>query len=148
MGAPCFLNSIVASCICRCVPRCTGGNFCSTGVLHGNFTPPRISPSCPHGVKRWLGRSLIITDAVIAVQPRHEAVSWTDGPARTLLAVIDAGLLHRWSWRILQSRLPPRAARQLSYAVSGYSFVKVQREKVLSYRKGIKSAFFMHILKK
>ena len=28
--------------------------------LHGSCTPPRISPSCPHYVPLWLGRSTIV----------------------------------------------------------------------------------------
>ena len=30
------------------------------GARHGNLTPPRISPSCPHCLWLWLGRSIII----------------------------------------------------------------------------------------
>ena len=29
------------------------------GARHGNLTPPRISPSCPHRLWLWLGRSII-----------------------------------------------------------------------------------------
>ena len=30
-----------------------------TGARHGNLTPPRVSPSCPHCLRLWLGRSII-----------------------------------------------------------------------------------------
>ena len=30
------------------------------GARHGNFTPPRISPSCPHCLWLWLDRSIMI----------------------------------------------------------------------------------------
>ena len=43
-------------------PRPIGNHQTVGGLiqLHGNHTPPRISPSCPHCVKLWLGRSTII----------------------------------------------------------------------------------------
>ena len=47
--------------ICPRRPTCTGNHQAADGCrLHGNCTPPRISPSCPHCVKLWLGRSTII----------------------------------------------------------------------------------------
>ena len=32
----------------------------AAGAAHGLCTPPRISPSCPHYVPLWLGRSTIV----------------------------------------------------------------------------------------
>ena len=32
----------------------------SANAHHGNFTPPRIAPSCPHCLRLWLGRSIMI----------------------------------------------------------------------------------------
>ena len=31
-------------------------NWSAAGAAHGNLTPPRISPSCPHCLRLWLDR--------------------------------------------------------------------------------------------
>lgn len=41
-------------------PDCWAVNWSAAGTAHGNLTPPRISPSCPHYVPLWLGRSTIV----------------------------------------------------------------------------------------
>ena len=40
--------------------RSQGSDWTAAGTAHGSCTPPRISPSCPHYVPLWLGRSTII----------------------------------------------------------------------------------------
>ena len=72
------------------------------GARHGTLTPPRISPSCPHCLCLWLGRS-IITRLLTRVGPvfenqsqcetaRHRLFCGRMGPLCTFLAVFDAGL--------------------------------------------------------
>ena len=84
------------------------------GARHGNLTPPRISPSCPHCLWLWLDRS-IITRLLTRVGPDKPAAMrdgppraalWTDGyRCAPFLAVFDTDKhLYRWSWRILQRR--------------------------------------------
>ena len=41
-------------------PDCWAINWSAAGAAHGNLTPPRISPSCPHYVPLWLDRCTII----------------------------------------------------------------------------------------
>ncbi len=57
------------------------------GAHHGNLTPPRIAPSCPHCLRLWLGRSIItrlltrvgpVSPAAMRNSP-PQAVLWTDG---------------------------------------------------------------------
>ena len=62
------------------------------GARHGNLTPPRISPSCPHCLWLWLDRS-IITGLPARVGQDSRGVLPQCETAR-----------HRWSWRILQCR--------------------------------------------
>ena len=69
------------------------------GARHGNLTPPRISPSCPHCLWLWLDRS-IITGLLTRVgldKPASmrnsppQAALWTDGHrSAPSLAVFDA----------------------------------------------------------
>ena len=54
---------------------------------HGNCTPPRISPSCPHCVELWLGRSTN-AGAVIARQVGHGLLSGRTDPLTTFLAAL------------------------------------------------------------
>ena len=61
---------------------------------HGNLTPPRISPSCPHE-NGWTGVSLL-PDGIIARQ-LVQLFCGRMGTARHLiLAVFYAGNPHRW----------------------------------------------------
>ena len=47
--------------ICRYIPsQWAISNSGGWLPLHGSCTPPRISPSCPHYVPLWLGRSTIV----------------------------------------------------------------------------------------
>lgn len=63
-------------------------------VRHGNLTPPRISPSCPHE-NGWTGVSLL-PDGIIARQ-LVQLFCERMGTARHLtLAVFYAGNPHRW----------------------------------------------------
>ena len=71
------------------------------GTHHGNLTPPRIAPSCPHCLRLWLDRSIIIrlltrVGPVAPVAMRNsppQAVLWTDGyRSAPSLAVFDAGI--------------------------------------------------------
>ena len=75
---------------------------------HGNLTPPRISPSCPHCVKLWLGRSTIICG-----QDHCEAACqscfWIDGYRSSPYWAVfmqKQCLPHRWSSRILRIAVP------------------------------------------
>ena len=55
------LSSYAYTCIRHYFPRWQGGKLTDrAGARHGNLTPPRISPSCPHCLCLWLGRSIII----------------------------------------------------------------------------------------
>lgn len=63
-------------------------------VRHGNLTPPRISPSCPHE-NGWTGVSLL-PDGIVARQ-LVQLFCGRMGTARHLtLAVFYAGNPHRW----------------------------------------------------
>ena len=53
------LTIVLFACIRHYFPR-QGGNLNCAGAHHGTLTPPRISPSCPHYVPLWLGRSTIV----------------------------------------------------------------------------------------
>ena len=102
-------------------------------MLHGTFTPPRISPSCPHCLRLCLDRSIRI-GKVLAIQPATVCFlsRWTRfAPS---LAVIYAGLypLHRWSLRISQRCFSVSGLPMERISGSGYAFFKVHEKKVLS----------------
>ena len=71
------------------------------GTHHGNLTPPRIAPSCPHCLRLWLGRSIIIrlltrvgpvSPAAMRNSPPQAAFR-TDGyRSAPFLAVFDADI--------------------------------------------------------
>ena len=115
------------------------------GARHGNLTPPRISPSCPHCL-------IPVSPGAVAGQEYHyqiadegqirkplttmrnsppQAALWTDGHrSAPSLAVFDAGsqpaqvvLAHPPA-----SLQPPsrRASRQRTYPAAGYSVCKDQ----------------------
>ena len=76
------------------------------GAHSGNFTPPRISPSCPHCLSLWLGRGTIVGGRG-RCETGCQACFWMDGNRwAPCLAVFYAGNLHRWSWRILRIAFP------------------------------------------
>ena len=58
--------------------------------LHGNPTPPRISPSRPHCLKLWLGGSIIVDRQDYGKPGRHGLVSGRMDTALHLIAVIDS----------------------------------------------------------
>ena len=73
-------------------------------------TPPRISPSCPHYVPLWLGRSTIVRG-----QDHCEAACqscfWMDGYRSSpswAVFMQKQYLPHRWSSRIRQIAFPRR----------------------------------------
>ena len=82
----------------------------------GDFTPPRISPSCPHCMWLWLDRGTIVGErgcGETACQSRF----WMDGPAGHLHwpsftkeaegeAFSLPSFYRRWSWRILRIAFP------------------------------------------
>ena len=104
------------------------------GTRHGNFTPPRIAPSCPHCV-------VPVSPGAVAGQEYHDGWRGSDQgsfgspgrnakqpatgcfvdgwvPLRTLCAALIGAAVegrdfpsrlspYRWSWRILQRRFSP-----------------------------------------
>ena len=98
----------------------------------GSFTPPRVSPSCPHCLCLWLGRGTIIGEwghCDVACQSNF----WIDGPAVHLIwpsFTKSTKSFRRWSWRILRIAFPVFRLTHWSYLAAGYGFVKEQmREK-------------------
>ena len=90
------------------------------GARHGNLTPPRISPSCPHCLRLWLGRSIIIRLLTVSLQYSLPVLlygrmgtalhlSWPSFITKSEFAAIP--YRYRWFWRILQCRckLPLRS---------------------------------------
>ena len=67
---------------------------------HGNFTPPRIAPSCP-----FQDRSTN-AGAVIARQIGHDLLSGRSDPLPTLLAAFMQIDLHRWIFALPPMSLP------------------------------------------
>ena len=95
---------------------------------HGNFTPPRISPSCP-----FQDRSTN-AGAVIARQIGHDLLSGRSDPLPTLLAAFMQIVCTGGSSRSLQCRCPFSVFTRHTngcISVSGYSLEKV-REKAFS----------------
>ena len=80
---------------------------------HGNFTPPRISPSCPHE-NGWTGVSLL-PDGVIAKQLVQLFCGRMGTALHLTLAVFDAGNPHRWVMAHSPESLPAGAGRQGTY---------------------------------
>ena len=68
--------------------------------LHGNFTPPRFSPSCPHCLSLWLGRSIIVPRWNLRKTVCRRPLS---GPMESLMPVC---FYRRLSSRIVRCRLP------------------------------------------
>ena len=80
----------------------------AAGTAHGSCTPPRISPSCPHYVPLWLGRSTIVRG-----QDHCEAACqscfWMDGYRSSPYWAVfmqKQCFPHRWSSRILRIAVP------------------------------------------
>ena len=89
---------------------------------HGNFTPPRMSPSCP-----FQDRSTN-AGAVIARQIGHDLLSGRLDPLPTLLAAFMQILCTDGSSRSLQCRCPFSIFTRHTngcISVSGYSLRKV-----------------------
>ena len=63
-------------------------------VRHGNLTPPRISPSCPHE-NGWTGVSLL-PGGIIARQLVQQFCGRMGTARHLTLAVFYAGNPHRW----------------------------------------------------
>ena len=108
------------------------------GAHHGNLTPPRISPSCPHCSRLWLGRSIIarLLTRVVAKQ-LASAAFWTDGNrSAPYLAVFYAEIVCTGGLGAssMVAVAPLGAARQRTYPVAGCDragpvFFKVQKGK-------------------
>ena len=109
-------------------------------------TPPRISPSCPHYVPLWLGRSTIVRG-----QDHCEAACqscfWMDGyrssPSWAVFMQKQC-FPHRWSSRILRIAVP-FLAHPLDVIQSldmYFSSCTRRTENVLSLLIGIKSRLF------
>ena len=90
-------------------------------------TPPRISPSCPHYVPLWLGRSTIVCG-----QDHCEAACqscfWMDGyrssPSWAVFMQKQC-FPHRWSSRILRIAVPFLAHPLDVMSVAGYVLFKL-----------------------
>ena len=103
------------------LPQVTGRQLADrAGARHGNLTPPRISPSCPHCLRLWLGRSIIIRLLTVSLQYSLPVLlygrmgtalhlSWPSLITKSEFAAISCR--YRWFWRILQCRckLPLRS---------------------------------------
>ena len=95
-----FLKAILSHLYSTLLPQVSGRQLTDrAGARHGNLTPPRISPSCPHCLWLWLDRSIIIRllTRVEPVSPAAmrdsppQAVLWTDGyRSAPFLAVLNA----------------------------------------------------------
>ena len=99
---------------------------------HGNFTPPRISPSCP-----FRDRSTN-AGAVIARQIGHDLLSGRSGPLPTLFAAFMQVYCTGGSSRFLQCRCPFSVFTRHTngcISVPGYAFYKVQFRDYPSLRK-------------
>ena len=111
------------------------------GARHGNFTPPRISPSSPHCVRLWLGRSIITRlltrvvsgSAELEHNARQPATGcFVDGWNRSApyWAVMDADLVCTGGLGAsssVASASPSGASRQRTYPVAGSSIFKEQK---------------------
>ena len=64
-------------------PDCWAVNWSAAGTAHGNLTPPRIAPSCPHCLCLWLDREFW-AGGIIARQLAKAAFGWK-GTVRCLL---------------------------------------------------------------
>ena len=99
---------------------------------HGNFTPPRISPSCPF----W-DRSTNV-GAVIARQIGHDLLSGRSDPLPTLLAAFMQILCTGGSSRSLQCRCPFSVFTRHTngcISVSGYALRKVHKKAFSGFQK-------------
>ena len=90
-------------------------------------TPPRISPSCPHYVPLWLGRSTIVCG-----QDHCEAACqscfWMDGYRSSPYWAVfmqKQCFPHRWSSRILRIAVPFLAHPLDVISVAGYVLFKL-----------------------
>ncbi len=73
------------------LPGAAATSLDCAGAHHGNFTPPRISPSCPHCLRLWLGRSIIVGQRHLGRGKPPQLALRTDGWRSTpYLAVFDA----------------------------------------------------------
>ena len=86
----------------RCSPSRGRSTELRLAPHSGNLTPPSISPSCPHFVKMWLGRGIIIGDKVVARQPATAALRWMGTALHLVRRLLCRLCLHRWSSRILR----------------------------------------------
>ena len=99
---------------------------------HGNFTPPRISPSCP-----FRDRSTN-AGAVIARQIGHDLLSGRSDPLPTLLAAFMQILCTGGSSRSLQCCCPFSVFTRHTngcISVSGYSLRKVHEKAFSGFQK-------------
>lgn len=97
-----FLKAILSHLYSTLLPQASGRQQMDcAGTHHGNLTPPRITPSCPHCLRLWLDRSIIIRllTRVVPVSPAAmrnsppQAAFWTDGyRSAPSSAVFDAGI--------------------------------------------------------
>ena len=63
--------------ICPRRPTCTGNHQAADGCrLHGNCTPPRIAPSCPHLLRRTTAETASTLDFMAGQEYRPHRRSW------------------------------------------------------------------------
>lgn len=102
-------------------------NWSAAGTAHGNLTPPRISPSCPHCVKLWLGRSTIVRGQDYC-EAACQSCFWMDGYRSSpywAVFIQKQYLPHRWSSRILRIAVPFLAHPLDVISVAGYVLFKL-----------------------
>ena len=97
-----FLKALLSHLYSTLLPQVSGRQQTDcAGAHHGNLTPPRVAPSCPHCLRLWLDRSIIIrlltrVGPVLPAAMRNsppQAVLWTDRyRSAPFLAVFDAGI--------------------------------------------------------
>ena len=141
-----FQKAIIPRLYSTLLPQAAGRQQTDcVGTHHGNLTPPRISPSCPHCL-------IPVSPGAMAGQEYHyqiadesragskpaamrnsppQAALWTDGHrSAPSLAVFDAEL---YSAQVVLAHPPAslqpssrRASRQRTYPAAGYEVLKVQ----------------------
>ena len=92
------------ACIRHYFPRLGRQLTDRAGARHGNLTPPRISPSCPHCLRLWLGRSIIIR--LLTRSLRNSLPLLLSGRMETALHLIWPSLMQTSSAQVVLAHPP------------------------------------------
>ena len=130
--------------ICPRRPTCTGNHQAADGCrLHGNCTPPRISPSCPHLLRRTTAETASTLDFMAGQEYRPHRRSWPhteppcdDSRCSSLTAIrskaqtgnqykVRSGCFIRQVMAQLLRQLLLIASPMGMYLMNGYGVVKV-----------------------